>query len=439
MANQAQLERLKRSVQEWNQWRQDNPGAAIDLSGAHLERADLRDANLSSADLRETKLRKSTLAGADLSGANLLKADLGNTDLTNADLSSTNLNGIHFNHANLVGANLCRADLNGAHLFHTTLRAANLTHAHLNCADLTRADLSNAHLSSAHLSNANLSRSIVLDANFRGMVLTGACITDWQISSSTIFDNIQCDYIFRSYNSDIETFKDRLPVDPNSTFKPSEFEQWIKVRQGAVDTIDITFTEGIDWQAFFQSLQTVRQQHPDAAVRMQSVQEVNGTYVASLQLETEIFGEALDQLKADVESEVKASYALQLASVRGEAIALERSLDNAMEKLAMTSKYTIHGNVGNLADTDWGEMKATIDQNYGTQGSDIIQLLTSLRETAQSFPDEHKEVTQLQFEDLTNDVARQQPSPARIKTRIIGLLGVAIALGGCCRYCHRLR
>ncbi|NEQ48512.1 MAG: hypothetical protein F6K00_35290, partial [Leptolyngbya sp. SIOISBB] len=77
---------------------------------------------------------------------------------------------------------------------------------------------------------------------------------------------------------------------------------------------------------------TVRQQHPEAAVRMQAVQEVNGSYVASLQLETEVVG-ALDQLKATVENEVKASYALQLAEARGEMKALERSLDRSERSL----------------------------------------------------------------------------------------------------------
>ena len=267
-----------------------------------------------------------------------------------------------------------------------------------------------------------------MGTNFDNAVLTGACIADWQ-SRSTTFNGVQCDYIFRGYNSARKAFTDRLPVNPNSTFQAGEFEQWIAVRQGALDTIDITFTEGIDWQAFFQSLQAVRQQHPEANVTMKAVEEEGGAFVARLKVETELTGEERESLKALVERDVKAFYDRQLAAAHGEIRALERSLDNAMGKLAMTSNQNFYGSVGNVASNNWGSMTATINNNYGAQADDIIQLLTSLREAAQAFPDEHRAMAELQVEDLTNDVAQPQPNPTKLKTRIVSLLTVAIALG----------
>ncbi|NEQ48192.1 MAG: hypothetical protein F6K00_33530 [Leptolyngbya sp. SIOISBB] len=580
MANQEQLERLIRSVQEWNHWREEHPDVEVDLSGASLYKANLSGANLSGTELRDTdlsraELNRAELRGADLcnailnfadlEGVNLRKADLTHAKFYNADLRDADLNGAklkgailgganlthanlcnaNLSHARLGGANLCNANLSHASLSsanlnnadlskailssaslidtdlsHANLNNADLKEANLNGADLNGADLSNATLNGVILSNAlignrtiidddwrnfhslvneggvgrdlrgatlnqfdlseldlshtNLSEAQVLGTNFDNTVLTGICMADWHINSSTTFNGVQCDYIFRNYDSEQKAFAGRLPVDPNSTFQPGEFEQWIKVRQGALDTIDITFASGIDWQAFFQSLQTVRQQHPEAAVRMQAVQEVNGSYVASLQLETEVVGEALDQLKATVENEVKASYALQLAEARGEMKALERSLDRSersldkavetsevkasyalqlaeargemkelkrsrdraehsldkvVEILAMTSRYTIHGNIGNLADTNWGNMTATINQNYGAQADDIIQLLTSLREAAQAFPEEEKEAALDCVQQTKAALAQPQPNPTKLKTRIVSLLTVAIALG----------
>lgn len=418
MANEEQLKRLKRSVREWNRWRKKNPDEKVDLS-----QADLSDAFLRSADLRDANLSKTDFSSAILFRANLNRVNLNGANLTKTNLSEANLSKANLSEANLSRANLSGADLSGA--------------------DLNKASLIEAFLGYTNLSKANFIGAQVLYANFKESTLTGACIADWQLGSSTILKGVECDCIFRTYDNDIiydlyieQKFTGRLPIDPNSTFNPGEFEQWIAVRQGALDTIDITFTEGIDWQAFFQSLQNTRQQHPEAAVRMQAVQEVNGTYVASLQLETEIVGEPLDQLKATIESEVKASYELQLAAAQGEIFALGGKVEGLRWSLEQTLKMgsnninqTFNAPVGNVAGTNWGNMTATINQNYGAKADDIIQLLTSLRESAQSFPDEEKETAQVHIEDLTTDLAQERPNPARLKTRIVSLLTVAIALG----------
>lgn len=107
MANQEQVERLKRSVKEWNAWRKECLKIRPDLRGASLGRAELSKANLNSANLR----------GADLSGANLRDAELSCVDLRAANLGGaslrwTNLEGAKLNNANLTGAILSWANLN---------------------------------------------------------------------------------------------------------------------------------------------------------------------------------------------------------------------------------------------------------------------------------------------------------------------------------------
>ena len=422
MANQKQVERLERSVEEWNHWRIDNPDEEIDLGNTLLLGADLTNANLSKANLNSTDLSGANLNGANISDANLSHASLRDTNLTDAVLSNANLNRVNFRRSHLtegtviadkwrlvhtlineggVERNLSSTDLRNADLRNTDLTEANLTkvnlsHALLNNTDLRFANLSHAILERAYLANASLNHAVLVESRlsyadlmgadlshtcldranfsharlreanlcyarlthtqlsyadlsatqvlqtlFEQTMLTGACVEDWQIGGSTTFDSVQCDYIFRAYKTDENRFTNRLPVDPNSTFKPGEFEQWIKVRQGALDTIDITFTEGIDWQAFFQSLQAVRQQHPEANVTMKAVEEEGGAFVARLKVETELTGEERESLKALVERDVKAFYDRQLAAAHGEIRALERSLNNAMGKLAMTSKGSV--------------------------------------------------------------------------------------------------
>jgi len=75
---------LKKSVEEWNQWREKNPGAFPDLRGANLIEASLQGANLKRANLNSTNLQGATLylaglRGADLREANLERANLENT------------------------------------------------------------------------------------------------------------------------------------------------------------------------------------------------------------------------------------------------------------------------------------------------------------------------------------------------------------------------
>jgi uncharacterized protein YjbI with pentapeptide repeats len=91
MADEQHVTLLRRSVDEWNRWREQNPQAVPDLAGAGLRGLDLSGANLAGAeltgaDLRGTILKGSSLAGSALAAANLFKAALDGADLDRADL-----------------------------------------------------------------------------------------------------------------------------------------------------------------------------------------------------------------------------------------------------------------------------------------------------------------------------------------------------------------
>jgi uncharacterized protein YjbI with pentapeptide repeats len=205
MANEEHLARLKER-NEWNKWRDET----------FLEvKPDLQYADLS---------------GAELTGANLLFADLFRADLSHADL----------HRGYLVDANLSDADL----------RDADLRDADLRDADLRDADLRDADLRDADLSRASLETVQALGTDFTGAILTGACIEDWHINSTTKLDKVVCEYVYLKNNA-----QERRPSDPNRIFAPGEFT---KLFQKVLETVDLIFADGIDWKAFFQSFQELQ-------------------------------------------------------------------------------------------------------------------------------------------------------------------------------------
>jgi len=98
MADQFQLDLIRKDPDAWNRWRAEKPQVIPDLSGADLGQANLELANLSGADLSSTSLilanlraadlRWARLRGANLVGARPIGVDLDDADLTGADLST---------------------------------------------------------------------------------------------------------------------------------------------------------------------------------------------------------------------------------------------------------------------------------------------------------------------------------------------------------------
>jgi hypothetical protein len=155
------LETIRRGVDFWNRWRQQNPGVApqfdaedlseMDLTGVNLAESNLSNAELFESNLCDANLKMAVLAGSDLAGANLSRAEIYKADLTGASLIGANLS-----EAYLAEANLKRADLRGVSLRGADLTSADLSEANIVGADLTGAKLNGARLVRADLRNANL-------------------------------------------------------------------------------------------------------------------------------------------------------------------------------------------------------------------------------------------------------------------------------------------
>jgi uncharacterized protein YjbI with pentapeptide repeats len=343
----------------------------INLEGANLEGANLQDAKiqeskLGRANFSNANLRKSRLEGADFQKGSLISANLQEANLQEVNLYQANLQFSNLQFASLLGAYLKKAQLHGADLYRAKLLGANLEESELPRANLKEADLRGANLFKTQLmgaclqeinlraanlreanlygadcQGANFRIALVLAANFTSSTLTGACIADWQIGSSTILTDVTCDYVFRTVTGE-DQFSGRLPTDPNNHFAPGEFELWAEIRASALETIDLTFLDVIDWQNFFKSLQDVRLQNPNTGIFLQGVEEREGRYVVRLRVETEKTGKERELLEARIETTTKELYETrrQLDEARGEIKALDRSLEKALSRPTYDFRYS---------------------------------------------------------------------------------------------------
>jgi hypothetical protein len=146
MADPEHLRILKKGVEVFNKWREENPFIEPNLCGANLS-----EANLHRADLSEANLREADLSGADLRGVNFRGANFSEAILVMANLGFANLSGVDLRLADLSGADLRLADLEGANLRGAYLIGADLSDAYLRLADLRGTDLRGTDLMGADL------------------------------------------------------------------------------------------------------------------------------------------------------------------------------------------------------------------------------------------------------------------------------------------------
>jgi uncharacterized protein YjbI with pentapeptide repeats len=180
MANDDHIALLKKGVDAWNTWREENLDIRPELNGAHLS-----GANLSGADLGEAKLN-----GVHLNGANLSGTDLRFAQLNGADFREANLNGASLWGADLAGADLSGANLSGAYLFRANLQDAKLSGANLSGTDLRFAQLPDADLTGADLTGCRVHGVSAWNLKLEGAKQQNLVITHEDEPEITV-DNIE--------------------------------------------------------------------------------------------------------------------------------------------------------------------------------------------------------------------------------------------------------
>jgi uncharacterized protein YjbI with pentapeptide repeats len=416
---------LMRGVSFWNQWRQggnfkpDLHGS--NLSGKDLEGADLSNTNLSSAilsgaNLNNANLKGATLAQAKLNGANLRFANLENADLfecnlENADLYRANLKVKYIEKAAFSGAKLKHADLSSNDLRDINLRGVDLREVNLSRVNLKSANLAGIDLTGADLSFAQLNRAILLDSILLNVTLTGACIENWNISRYTVLDRIKCAYIYF-----VEGRQERRPRDPSATFKAGEFEALVKKLQ---DTIDLIFVDDVDWRAFFQSFQELREKYQDEEITIQAIERKGDAFLVRLETSGDF------KVKGEIEASAKELYERNIKLLESQVADYEKLIESEKaEKSTLLGivktmsesqgpKYDLrgakfgggfasesgHAEGGNLNDFSV-EQKQSIAQ-VAQEIQDLLQQLASKYPT--STPTQRVEVAKLAVQEIEKD------------------------------------
>ncbi len=246
---------------------------AIGLSFSSFGTINFRQANLINANFFGSNILYANLENAILDGVcfydvkNLETAKLDGTILADPNIQKLLVSrgqgeGKNYRGKNLKGAYLVEANLSGADLSEVDISGANLSMANLSGANLSSSDLSNANFKGANLSETVLVATQALGTNFSEATLTGACIEDWNINSATKLNDIDCQYIYLKSDK-----QERCPS--SGEFAPGEFT---KLFQKALETVDLMFKNGIDWEAFAYSFRKIQVENEGSELAIQSIE-----------------------------------------------------------------------------------------------------------------------------------------------------------------------
>ena len=253
-----------------------------------------------------TSFRKAVMTDADFSGANLKSTDLREASMIRTSWHNTrNLHLSRTKNTILVDSNVRKLVVthHGSEKTYEgcNLEGANLFGADLSGANLTGANISEATLELADLERVKLIRTEALGANLFGCKLTGACLESWNIDASTRLDKVDCKFVYLLKNQ-----KERRPNSEESTFAAGEFT---RLFEEVLNTIDLIFRDGVDWQAFFQSFQELRSQYDGANLSIQAIEKKkDGAFVIRLEV-------PLEENKAEIEARAKQLYETQIKAL----------------------------------------------------------------------------------------------------------------------------
>ncbi|MEM9150124.1 MAG: pentapeptide repeat-containing protein, partial [Cyanobacteria bacterium P01_F01_bin.3] len=231
----------------------------IRLGGTTFHRADLTEADCTEAILKCTDLSKAILERTNFYRAQqLYTSKLSYTILENSKVQRL-----------AVSKNGHRQSYLGLNL-----QGINLTDADLTATNFTNSNLNHATLARAVLSHADLTKTQAVGTFFQHAQLTGACIEAWNTDSSTQLADIDCQYIYLRHHQ-----QERRPS--SGFFQHGEFAQLF---QEVIDTIDLIFQSGVDWQALNSMLTQANQSRSRQATDQEAIIDVDETSHASTQL-----------------------------------------------------------------------------------------------------------------------------------------------------------
>ena len=336
--------------------------------------------------------------------------------------------------------NLGEMKLQGADFSNISLRGATFSNSDLHSSSFAEADLSNANFHNADLRGANLVKAQASQTNFSGALFTGACLEDWNINSATKFDGVVCEYVYLKTNQ-----QERRPRE--GIFKPGEFAALF---QQVVDTVDLIFKDGIDWQAFFKSFQELRSQYIDQDLSIQAIEKKRGgAFVVRLEMAEnadktaiessakELYESRLKVLEAQYEKQLRLQGEQHLDEMQ-RLIAVERqekaTLMGVLTTMASSqqgSKYDLSGAqfAGGFVETIDGKPDDIIN-NYDSNAEDISHLIYGIRDQIRALPPIQKDKALNILEALEDDLNEPEPDQTHIESLLKELTEIATLITG---------
>jgi uncharacterized protein YjbI with pentapeptide repeats len=320
MANEEHLKILKQGIEKWNNWREENPEIIPDLSGISL------------ADFHHL-----VIVNQSPNAVNFTRGNFSKVNLSGVDFRMISRRGCYSAHVSFIEADLSEAKLQGAKLHDAVLRGANLI-----AAELIRADLRRAKLQGANLSRADLSDARLPNAYLTGAILTGACVDGWRIEGANL-DDIECDYVYLAAK-DLTDYPRYYPPPPhlhrqprftrrcpsNRNFALGEFT---KLFRKALDTVNLIFSNGFDWDAFAYSYKQLQIENEELHLQIKTIDNRDGILVITVQGIPEDYQarwESSFRQKYDLRlQELEARYQGELKAKDGQIVLYERMISQS--------------------------------------------------------------------------------------------------------------
>jgi uncharacterized protein YjbI with pentapeptide repeats len=292
------------------------------MGGTRFYQADLTEANFTEAILKGTNFNAATLTHVCWQDAKRLdRARVGDSILSDAAVRQL----------------LMTRNGNSKSYIRANLRGANLAGVNLNQANLKWADLSEASLKQANLKEANLREVLAIGTDFAGATLTGACLEGWNISDTTNLQNVDCQFVYLKGDQ-----QERRPS--SGDFAPDEFT---KLFQEVLSTVDLIFRNGVDWKAFVAAFQQVQVQNEDTPLKIQSIENKGeGVVVVRVHVppdtnKEKIHSEFNQQYDLALQA-LEAKYRAELQARDGEIAHYREQSVNMWEVIKLQAKQPIH-------------------------------------------------------------------------------------------------
>lgn len=254
--------------------------------GTNFSKSDLTNANFHGAEIKSTNFIKSTLTHSrwdeakNLQFSRLEGSILENTLVRNLLTKSSNefknyeglnfqganlsnrddLNELNFQRTNLNNAILDNSCLNNVDLQNADLEKASLINAQLEKANFKQAKLNNAILRKAFLKDAHLTQAQVVGTDFSRSNLTGACLQECSFESTTILDDIECEFYFLLETEDDKGKRERRPHDQSKTYDPGDFS---RIYQKSIYVVEFLIRKDFSKEKLASAFANIKERYPE--------------------------------------------------------------------------------------------------------------------------------------------------------------------------------